>query len=384
MTGSSRDSTIETRSRGVILVQFTLLLVVLLGLTALAIDTGMTATARVQLKTVADAGALAGAKQLASQRRISTTIANLTIEVNEAVAKAIAVANANSVLGKKAQLTSSNIVVGYKDVSSPSPDTPPDTSGSSTRYNSVQVTANAMVAALFSRVFGSNGSNLSVTSTATVGAVKPMGFKSINNLRPKILPIVMDEASYNRIIAGMGGDSYTFNPTTKVVTAGADGVKESVTYPVKAGLSGNWGTINFGVSNNSTSTLGDQIRNGITTAQLFKEYPDGVVTVPHSFSANPGISAGIKSDLDSSIGKTTVVPIYDASGGNGNNAYYHVVRFASVRIVAVNLSGSNKYVVVQPAISDDATAIADTANPVSSNSPNSWSSGGMVFLRLTR
>ncbi len=384
MTGNSRDSTIETRSRGVILVQFTLLLVVLLGLTALAIDTGMIATARVQLKTVADAAALAGARQLASQRRISTTIANLTIEVNEATAQAIAVGNANSVLGKKAQLTSSDIVVGYKDVSSPSPDDPPDTSGSSTRYNSVQVTANATVAALFSRVFGSNGSNLSVTSTATVGVVETSGFKSINNRRPKILPIVMDEVAYNLMISGMGGDSYSFNPSSTAVTAGADGVKESVTYPVKAGLSGNWGTINFGVSNNSTSTLGDQIRNGMTTAQLFKEYSDGVVTAPHSFSANPGISAGIKSDLTSMIGKSTAVPIYDASGGNGDNAYYHVVKFATVRIVAVNLAGSNKYVVVQPAISDDATAIPDTDNPSSTISPSSWSNGGAVFLRLTR
>ena len=53
------------------------------------------------------------------------------------------------------------------------------------------------------------------------------------------------------------------------------------------------------------------------------------------------------------------MPIYDTSGGNGNNAWYHVVTFASVRIVAVNLTGNNKYVVVQPAINDDPTAIPE-------------------------
>ena len=50
------------------------------------------------------------------------------------------------------------------------------------------------------------------------------------------------------------------------MTSGADGIYESQLYPVKSGSPGNWGTINVGVSNNSTSTLGAQIRYGITPA----------------------------------------------------------------------------------------------------------------------
>jgi hypothetical protein len=186
------------------------------------------------------------------------------------------------------------------------------------------------------------------------------------------------------MMSGSTGDSYTFSsasynpPTSNGVASGGDGVKESVTYPVASGLAGNWGTINFGVSNNSTSILGDQIRNGVTPAQMLNEYPDGNVVVPHQFSANPGISAGIKGDLTSIIGRAVTVPIYDQSGGNGNNAWYHVYAFASIRIVAVNMTGSNKYVIVQPAIGLDPTAVPDT------NAPQPWTDGGMVFLRLSR
>ena len=89
----------------------------------------------------------------------------------------------------------------------------------------------------------------------------------------------------------------------RTVTSGADGVTESQLYPVTSGSPGNWGTINVGVSNNSTSVLGAQIRYGITPAQL-ATFPNSTIALdttqtPPSitFSGNPGISAGIKDDL---------------------------------------------------------------------------------------
>jgi hypothetical protein len=370
-----------------VLVLAALLLVAMLSFVALAVDIGIIATAQAQLKTVTDAAALAGARQLASDRRISTTITNLTPETNAARTQAIAIGQANSVLGQAAQVTSSNVVIGYKNVNPPNMDAPDanvSTSASFKTYNSVQVTATTTVAALFSAAFRSTGSTVSVTSTATVEVDQIQGFNSSLNANANILPIVMDSAAYNRMMNGTGGDQYTFTasnynpPNSNGVTSAPDGIAESVTYPVANGLAGNWGTINFGVSNNSTQILGDQIRNGITPTQMTNEFPSGTVTVPHQFSANTGISAGIKDDLTSIIGKAVTVPIYDQSGGNGNNAWYHVVSFASVRIVAVNLTGSDKYVVVQPAINDDPTAIPNTGQP------NSWSNGGVIFLHLSR
>jgi hypothetical protein len=225
---------------------------------------------------------------------------------------------------------------------------------------------------------------VSVTSTATVEIDQIQGYNSNLNVNANILPIAMDSAAYTRMTNGTGGDSYTFTasnynpPNSNGVTSGPDGVTESVVYPVANGQAGNWGTINFGVSSNSTNTLGDQIANGITPTQMTNEFPSGTVTLPHQFGGNPGISGGLSDDLTSIIGKAVSVPIYDQSGANGNNAWYHVVAFASVRIVAVNLSGSDKYVIVQPAINDDPTAIPNTSQP------NSWSDGGVIFLHLSR
>jgi Flp pilus assembly protein TadG len=374
--------------RGAVLVYIAILLVPLTMFVALAVDVGVIATAEAQLKTAADAAALAGARQLASDRRISTSITNLTPEMTLATTKAISAGNANSVLGKPMQLNSSNVVIGYKKVSSPNPDLPDaavNTGVSSTLFNSVQVTATVAVPALFSAPFRPGGSTVSVTSTATVELAQIKGF-TIGSANANILPIVMDGAAYNRMVGGSGGDSYAFSsggynpPNSNGVTSGADGITESVVYPVSAGSSGNWGTIKFGVSNNSTATLGSQISNGITPAQMQAEYPasTNTVSVPHQFGANPGISAAVKSNLTGIIGQAVTVPIYDTSGGNGNNAWYHVYAFASVRIVAVNLTGNPKYVVVQPAISIDPTAIPDTANT------NPWSAGGAIFLHLSR
>jgi Flp pilus assembly protein TadG len=368
-----------------ILVLAALLLVVLLSLVALAVDIGIIATARAQLKTVTDAAALAGAMQLASDRRISTTITNLNPEMAAATSQAITIGQANSVLGTSAQVSSSNVVIGYKNVNPPNMD-PPDaavnTAVSFTLYNSVQVTATTTIPALFSAAFRSTGSTVTVTSTATVEIDQIQGFQSNNNAG--ILPIAMPQSAYNLMISGNGGDNYTFTsanynpPNSNGVTSGPDGIAESVVYPVTTDLSGNWGTLNFGVSNNSSSILGSQISNGITPAQMTNEYPSGTVTAPHTFSGNPGISATLKDDLTAIIGKVVAVPIYDTSGGSGSNATYNVIGFASVRIVAVQLTGNNKFVAVQPAIDNDPTAIPNTGQP------NSWSNGGVIFLHLSR
>jgi hypothetical protein len=67
--------------------------------------------------------------------------------------------------------------------------------------------------------------------------------------------------------------------------------------------------------------------------------------------ANPGISAGTKSALESIIGQTRIIPIFASISGNGANATYDIVQFVGVRILDVNLTGSmsSKHLTVQPA-----------------------------------
>src|SRR4051794_4520625 len=153
------------RARGTILVLSAILLVALMGFVALAIDLGMMAAARAQLQTVADAAALAGARQLASDRRISTSIADLAPEMSAARAKAIAIGQSNSVLNQAAVVkdnpdntSSGDVVIGYLDPKNAS--SAFSTAAAQTSFNSVRVTAIrssdhvGVVPALFSGVLG--------------------------------------------------------------------------------------------------------------------------------------------------------------------------------------------------------------------------------------
>jgi hypothetical protein len=95
-----------------------------------------------------------------------------------------------------------------------------------------------------------------------------------------------------------------------------------------------------------------------------------------TFQGNPGISAGLSSALTSIIGKAVSIPIYDESGGNGNNAWYRVISFQAARVMAVNFQGNPKYVIIQPALLNDNTGIP--------GSPTSWTAGGLISVQLVR
>jgi hypothetical protein len=373
-----------------------LLIPIFVGFVAFSTDLAVLAVARDQLSTTADAAALAGAQLLADEYRVRG-VTNLSPEITAANAQAAAIGQANNVLGHAAVLVQNtantpgagDILVGYLDTTNPNATL--DTSAASAPlYNSVQVTATrssthgGVVPAFFSQLFGFQGSNVNVVSTATAQNYSIAGFQAVNNLSANLLPIVLDVTTYQDMLAGSGvsTDQYTYDPTTKTVTSGPDGVYESVLYPVGSGSPGNWGTIKIGVSNNSTSILNDQILNGISPSEL-ATYPNGVIQLDSTlsppsitFSGNPGISAGIESSLESIIGNPVTIPIYDINGGNGNNAWYRVIQFAGVRIMSVNFQGNPKYVIVQPALVIDRTAIA--------GSPQPWTSGGLIRLHLTR
>jgi Flp pilus assembly protein TadG len=382
--------------RGTAAVLFALLIPIFIGFVAFSTDLAVLAVARDQLSTTADAAALAGAQQLADEYRVRG-VTNLSPEITAANAQAAAIGQANNVLGQAAVVVQNtanttgvgDILVGYLDTTNPNA-TLDTSAASASLYNSVQVTATrssthgGAVPAFFSLLLGFQGSSVSVVSTATAQNYSIAGFQSVNNLSANLLPIVLDVTTYQDMLAGSGvsTDQYTYNPTTNTVTSGPDGVYESLLYPVSSGSPGNWGTIKVGVSNNSTSILNDQILNGISPSEL-ATFPNGVIQLdptlsPPSitFPGNPGISAGIKSSLESIIGKPVTIPIYDINGGNGSNAWYRVIQFAGVRIMSVSFQGNPKYVIVQPALVIDRTAIA--------GSPQPWTSGGLIRLHLTR
>jgi Flp pilus assembly protein TadG len=362
--------------RGNVAILTAFVLPAMVGFTALSVDLSVVAVGRAQLQTASDSAALAGAVSLASQQRLLGYPLQ-SADLSSAQNQAIQFAASNKVLGQGALVQSNpynsntgteDLVVGY--LPRPLDPTQAFLTGSTwlPYYNAVQVRTSrtpshgGALPNFFSAIWGNRGSSVSVSSTAAVLGVS--GFQAIDSYTSaNLLPIVLDKNTFYSMIRSQTTDQYTYNSATNTVTARADGITESKLYPVANGYPGNWGTINVGVTNNSTSTLSAQIQYGITPAQL-ATYPGGVIqpdptTGTIQFSGNPGISAGIKDALTSIIGKPVRIPIFDPSqtGGNGNNLVYTVIAFAPVRILAVSFQGKNKYVIVQPATVTDPTEV---------------------------
>jgi hypothetical protein len=390
---------------------FGLMLPVFIGFTSLAVDTSMIAVARGQMSTAADAAALAGALQLATENRVrgATT---LTTEITGANTQSVSFAQQNSVLGgtpvistNTSNASGGQIMVGYLEPSNIS-STLNSSSSLTTQFNSVQVTIyrdashGGPVPTIFGQLMGYYGANVTVNSTATAQPFSVSGFKANDNACAQLLPITLDMTTWLQMmppsfkfayngstLSGSASpttstDQYTYDTASNTVTTGSDGIYESQLYPVGSGSPGNWGTINVGVTANSTSTLGAQIRCGITPAQL-ATYPNSTISLdttqtPPSctFSGNPGISTGLKDDLTAIIGQPRFVPIYDLNGANGSNAWYRVIYFQPARILSVNFQGNPKYVIIQPCLVNDSTAIRSTAQ--------NWTSGGLVLPYLSR
>jgi Flp pilus assembly protein TadG len=382
------------RRRGVVAVIAAALLPAFIGFAALSTDTAVIAVARSQMSTAADAAALAGAWQLADEYRVRGAT-NLNNEIASANAQAVALGTANTVIGSAPVINANTsnqaggqVMVGYLDPSTPT-STLDSSAAAAPQFNSVQVDIlrdaahGGPVPTVFAQIMGFKGTNILVSSTATALPYSITGFRAVGSLNANLLPIVLDSTTWQEMMDGLSTDEYTYNPTTGQVTSGPDGIYESQLYPVSSGSPGNWGTIKVGVSNNSTSTLSSQIQYGITPSQL-ATFPNSTIQLdttqsPPSiiFSGNPGISAGIKSALSSIIGNPVVVPIYDEAGGNGSNAWYRVIAFQPARILSVNFQGNPKYLIIQPCLLNDATAIPGTAQ-------SSWTSGGLISVQLTR
>ncbi|MEO1994855.1 MAG: hypothetical protein ABGZ17_06225, partial [Planctomycetaceae bacterium] len=209
----------------------------------------------------------------------------------------------------------------------------------------------------------------SLTATATTVLYPVVGFKipDDSELTAHVLPIAFDETSWNDVLLGIGQDNFSYDPVTQEITGGSDGIIDFDIYPTNNSNlpSGNRGTVDLGSPNNSTSDLRRQIISGLDDNDL--SYFGGTIRVhpdPLLVNGDPGISAGIKSALQSIVGHPRAVPVFRSLSGSGNNATYEIVKFVGVRVLAVKLTGGNKFVIVQSAPFNSVTAIHDKQKPV--------------------
>jgi Flp pilus assembly protein TadG len=286
----STFSGVRVSRRGTVAAMVGLTLPVTVGVMALALDGGLLYLQRRQAQSAADSAALAAAYALSQGSSFSN-----------ARSTAIAVGSQNGITITSSQVTAPQAAVVAVSVTSSRPK-------------------------MFSAIWGAGtaSANASATAVAQTGI---NGFQANGSSNAGLLPIVLDKTTWQAMMAGQTTDEYTYNFASKTISPGPDGIAESQLYPVGSGSPGNWGTIKVGVSNNSTSTLDAQIRYGITSDQLAM-YPNSTIKLDSTlsppsitFQGNPGLSAGIKGSLTAVIGVPLVVPIYDQSGGNGNNTW---------------------------------------------------------------
>jgi len=355
--------------KGAVIVVVAIMLVVLLGCAALAVDIGYLYVARAELQRTADAAALAGAQALA--RGSDTPFGEYLYPEDiyyhaESYAYFNQVANQGVILNRNTDIT-----IGY--LADPHDPIATLQIVSLDQCNAVEVTARRTASSggeiplFFAPLWGINSSPLKASAVAVLDdrfyayAPRPIGGVGA-------IPLAINEQLWNdQIVAGNGEDQYSFDSVTDSVSTSMDGVPEVKLFPTKVDPStgeegaGNFGVIHIGPGS-GTSTIVDQITNGISaddftdlTGEPMIKFYDQISAEPITYGAvsydivgDPGIKAGMEDALQAKIGKKVAVFLYSSMSGTGSNTVYSITGMRFVRVMSVDLHGGNKAVVIQP------------------------------------
>ncbi len=335
------------RRRGNIAALTALLLVPVLAVVALAIDVGVMQVHRAELQRSADAAAMAGVWELLETKHQDLNDpGQVTVRARTAARQ---YANAN--YRKPLQIDDRDIKVGFM----PEPRSGGVIQlGDPKSFNAVQVrvrrdhTTNGPLHLILGSLIGTDSAATSATATAAMLAdVK--GFKVTDDFENlPLLPFALDLTTWESVSEGFGQDLWRWDANAEQFVPGSDGIPEFNFYPQDTGSAANRGTVNIGATNNSTRRVSRQILDGITVEDL--KFHDGQLVIESgtiTLGADPGISAGFKDELAKIIGQARLIPVFSELSGNGNNGVYTIVRWVGIRIIDVNLSGADKWLLAQ-------------------------------------
>lgn len=119
---------------------------------------------------------------------------------------------------------------------------------------------------------------------------------------------------------------------------------------------GNFGTLHIGHSGGGASELRDQIADGLDADDLSpwagsiepgtEIYGDTGMSVGMEVAFNGGTADG--QNYPGIIGEPRFIALYDYVEGNGSNALFRIVRFVAVRVVECDLKGGDKHITLAP------------------------------------
>jgi hypothetical protein len=316
------------------------------------------------MQRTADSAALAAARELIDEGALAGDY-SMSSSMADARDQAVAFAAANPVCTRPPGLDVNadnspdrDVLIGtiwnLSDRNEPiSFDTP-------SQYNTVRVRVrrtaaqNGEVPVFFAQIWGKTGTAAQVEATAAL--LKNIGgFRAPTDEQPNlgILPYALDIETWNAVLAHETADDWHWDPETKTIAAGPDGIHECNLFPQGTGSPGNRGTIDIGGHNNSTAVIARQITDGVTADDLAPH--GGVLQLDENgqlmLNGDTGISSGVKDELTSITGEPRIIPIFTQVESPGDNAQYTIVMFVGVRILDLKLTGSmdSKRLIIQPA-----------------------------------
>ncbi len=308
--------------RGTILVLVALISVPLIGIVAFAVDYGHLMKVRCDLQRYADCAALAAVQDL---------VPNETGYQDLAAVRTTARSYVTQNLGAGFTVLDSDIEMGRFD---PTTIYSQVTLLNSGIFDTVRVklrrdsSANSKVPLFFAKVFGIDDSDVVASGTAVL--------QKGRYILPgaDVLPFAVSKNEWNSL-----------SPGDELVVYGDGRVEDGSGGTVP----GNWGTLDIGSTNNSTSDLGNQIVNGLEQADLSALNSDGRIPTDEYIDAqsstwmqaDPGISAGMKGYVRQVHGQTRIIPLYEAmSVSGGDNLEYKITQWGVVKVIDSSWNGA--------------------------------------------
>lgn len=307
--------------RGNVVVLVCLILPALFGFVALSVDYGFLLYVRTDLQRTADQAVLAAVRDLEPSHDGSQDLDKVRATIREYV-------EFNS--GADFLILDSDIVIGRFNPETVYTDFEILNDGI---FDTVRVTvrrddlANTSVSLYFARMFGNDTADVSATATAVMQKAQLLADGT------DILPIAVSLDAWN---------SQTLSSKWSVY---GDGRMED---ELGNAVPGNWGTLDVGNSNNSASTLVDQINNGLRQQDLDFLESEGTISnnnhidsqVAMTLNGDTGLSSGIKASIRDAHGSSKLMPIFDTFSGQGGNFDFHIIGWGVIQIVDSKWQGS--------------------------------------------
>jgi hypothetical protein len=202
-------------------------------------------------------------------------------------------------------------VLGYLTTDDATPATSTCTTTGNSREGTITVTAGDASPLFFSSLIGRSSANITASTTAKIGSVGSL---------LSVWPVALCEQHPSIIAWRDSGFSSTESYTITLQTGPQN---------CGGGVGGNWGVLDFNGGANSTSETIQWVQSGYADAL---DVGDVVLGSPGGLTSSIGI--------DSMIGKSILIPLFDQALASGSNANYRISGFARAVLLGTRLTGA--------------------------------------------